>query len=183
MKVKVAQSRPTLCNPIDYKVHGILQARILQWVAFPFSRLSSQPRDWTQVSCIAGGFFTSWATREAREHWRVAYPSPVDLPNPGIEPGSPALQVDSLLTELWKKPINGVQFSCSVVSDSSRPHGLQHASPPCTSPTPGVYSNSCLSSRWCHPTISPCVIPFSSHLQSFPASGSFPTSQFFASGD
>ena len=111
MKVKVAQSCLTLCNPIDYKVHGILQARILQWVAFPFSRLSSQPRDWTQVSCIAGGFFTSWATREAQEHWRVAYPSPLDLPNPGIEPGSPALQVDSLLTELWKKPINGVQFS------------------------------------------------------------------------
>ena len=63
-KVKVAQSCLTLCNPMDYRVHGILQARILEWVAFPFSRGSSQPRDWTQVSCIAGGFSTSWATRE-----------------------------------------------------------------------------------------------------------------------
>ena len=57
--VKVAQSCPTLCNPLDYTVHGILQARILKWVAFPFSNGSSQPRDWTQVSHIAGGFFTS----------------------------------------------------------------------------------------------------------------------------
>ena len=62
---KVAQSCLTLCNPMDYTVHGILQARILEWVAFPFSRGSSQPRDQTQVSSIAGRFFTSWATREA----------------------------------------------------------------------------------------------------------------------
>ena len=58
-KVKVAQSCPTLCDPMDYTTHGILQARILEWVAFPFSRGSSQPRDQTQVSRIAGGFFTS----------------------------------------------------------------------------------------------------------------------------
>ena len=64
--VKVAQSCPTLCNPLDYTVHGILQARILEWVAFPFCRRSSWPRDWTQVSHIAGRFFTSWATREAQ---------------------------------------------------------------------------------------------------------------------
>ena len=63
--VKVAQSCPTLCNPVDYTVHGILQARILEWVAFPFSRGSSQSRDWTQVSHTAGGFFSSWASREA----------------------------------------------------------------------------------------------------------------------
>ena len=75
-----------------------------------------------------------------------------------------------------------VQFSCSVVSDSLWPHGLQHTKPPCLSPTPGVYSNSCLLTRWCHPTISSSVVPFSSHLQSFPASGSFPRSQFFTSG-
>ena len=67
--VKVAQSCPTLCDPMDYTVHGILQARILEWVAFPFSRESSQPTDGTQVSCIAGEFFTSWATREAQEYW------------------------------------------------------------------------------------------------------------------
>ena len=59
VKVKVAQSCPTLCDPIDYTVHGVLQARILEWVAFPFSRGSSQPRVQTQVSRIAGGFFTS----------------------------------------------------------------------------------------------------------------------------
>ena len=62
---QATQPCPTLCNPMIYTVHGILQARILEWVAFPFSRASSQPRDWTQVSCIAGRFFTSWATREA----------------------------------------------------------------------------------------------------------------------
>ena len=64
-EVKVAQLCLTLWNPMDYTVYGILQARILEWVAFPFSRGSSQPRDQTQVSRIAGGFFTSWATKEA----------------------------------------------------------------------------------------------------------------------
>ena len=59
-----------LCDAIDYTVHGILQARILEWVAFPFSRGSSQPRDRTQVSRIVGRFFTSWATKEAQEYWR-----------------------------------------------------------------------------------------------------------------
>ena len=68
-EVKVAQSCLTLCKPMDYIVHGILQARILEWVAFPFSRGSSQPRDQTQVSRIAGRFLTSWATREAKEYW------------------------------------------------------------------------------------------------------------------
>ena len=75
-----------------------------------------------------------------------------------------------------------VQFSLSVMSNSLWPHGLQHARPPCPSPTPRVYSNSCPSSQWCHPTISSSVIPLSSCLQSVPASGSFQISQFFASG-
>ena len=74
-----------------------------------------------------------------------------------------------------------VQFSRSVVSDSLRPHGLQHARLPCSSPTPGACSNSCPSSWWCHPTISSSVVPFSTYLQSFPESGSFSTSQFFTS--
>ena len=77
---------------------------------------------------------------------------------------------------------SSVQFSRSVVSDSLRPHELQHARPPCPSPTPGVHSNSCPSSRWCHPAISSSVIPFSSCPQSLPASGSFPMSQLFAWG-
>jgi len=68
------------------------------------------------------------------------------------------------------------------MSNSLRPHGLQHARLPCPSPTPGAYLNSCPSSRCCHPTISSSVVPFSSHLQSFPASGSFQMSQFFSSG-
>ena len=75
-----------------------------------------------------------------------------------------------------------VQFRGSVISNSLRPHGLQHARLPCLSPIPGAYSNSCPLSQWCHPTISSSVIPFSSCLQSFPASGSFPMSQFFTSG-
>ena len=67
-EVKVTQSCQTLCDLMDYSVHGILQARILEWVAFSFSRGSSQPRNRTQVSCFAGGFFTSWATREAQNN-------------------------------------------------------------------------------------------------------------------
>ena len=78
--------------------------------------------------------------------------------------------------------IGSVQFSCSVVSDSLQSHELQHARPPCPSPTPRVYSNSCPLSRWCHPTISSSVVPFSSCPQSLPASGSFPVSQLFAQG-
>ena len=74
-----------------------------------------------------------------------------------------------------------VQFSCSVLSDSLRPHGLQHSRLPCPSPTPRTCSDSCPSSWWCHSTISSSVGPFSSCLQSFPASGSFPVSPFFES--
>ena len=113
----------------------------------PFSRGSSWPRDWTQVSCIACRFFTVWATREA--------------------------------------PIMGislVQFSCSVVSDSLRPHELQHTRPPCPSPTPGVHPDSRPSSQWCHPAISSSVVPFFSCPQSLPGSESFPMSQLFAWG-
>ena len=83
---------------------------------------------------------------------------------------------------LWQTAFSSVQFSHSVVSNSLPPHGLQHARPPCPSATPAVYSNSCPLSQSCHPTISSSVIPFSSCLQSFPASGSFQMSQFFTSG-
>ena len=75
-----------------------------------------------------------------------------------------------------------VQFSCSVMSDSLWAHKLQFARPPCPSPTPKVYSNTCPLSWWCHPTISSSVVTLSSCLQSFPASGPLPMSQFFASG-
>ena len=78
--------------------------------------------------------------------------------------------------------ISSVQFSCSVASDSLRPHESQHASPPCPLPTPGVQPNWCPSSGWCHPAISCSVIPLSSCPQSLPASGSFPMSQLFEWG-
>ena len=78
--------------------------------------------------------------------------------------------------------LSSVHFSHSVISDSLWPHEPQHTRPPCPSPTPGVHSDSCPSSRWCHPAISSSVIPFSSCLQSFPGKESFPMSKFFASG-
>ena len=99
-----------------------------------------------------------------------------------------------LLTHSWIEGLLGyfqflaimnrdsVQFSLSVVSDSLRPHGLQHARPPCQSPTPGVHSDSRPSSPWCHPAISSSVVPFSSCSQCLPASESFPMSQYFPWG-
>ena len=97
------------------------------------------------------------------------------VPWPGIEPGPLAVKV--------QRPTTGppVQFSCSVVSNSLRPHGLQHTRPPCPSPTTRLHPNPCPLSRWCHPPISSCR-SLSSCLQSFPASGSFQMSQLFASG-
>ena len=86
-----------------------------------------------------------------------------------------------IFPESWG-PLCSVEFSRSVASNSLWPHGLQHARLPCPSPTSRLCSNSCPLSQWCHPTISSSVIPFSSCLQSFPASGSFPMSQFFTSG-
>ena len=86
--------------------------------------------------------------------------------------------VEHLFTNLF----SSVQFSRSVASDSSRPHELQHARPPCPSLTPGFHPNSCASSRWCHLAISSSAIPFSSCPQSLPASGSFPMSQLFTWG-
>ena len=83
---------------------------------------------------------------------------------------------------LYDFKVYSVQFSRSVMSVSLQPHGLQHTRPPCPSPTPRDYSNSCPLSWWCHPTISSSVVPFSSRLQSFPASGSFLMSQLFTSG-
>ena len=93
-----------------------------------------------------------------------------------------ALPLCWALCQARGKVKDSVLFSHSVMSDSLRPHGLKHARLPCPSPTPGACSNSCPSSQWCHPTISSSVVPFSSCLQSFPASGSFPMSQLFTSG-
>ena len=85
-----------------------------------------------------------------------------------------------IFLKLYSLQFSSVQFSRSVVSDSLRPHESQHARPPCPSPTPGVHSDSHLSSQWCHPAVSSSVVPFSSCPQSLPASESFPVSQLFA---
>ena len=95
------------------------------------------------------------------------------------QPQNYLLYIDYIIKILWYL----VQFSHSVVSNSLRPHRLHHARPPCPSPTPGVYSNSCPSSWWCRLTFSSSVVSFSSHLESFPALGSFLMSQFFISVD
>ena len=91
---------------MDYTGYGILRARMLEWVAFPFSRGSSQPRVQTQVSCIKADFYQLSHQGSPRILEWVAFHSPGDLPNPGIEPGSPALQLDSSPAELPGKPMN-----------------------------------------------------------------------------
>ena len=137
-KVEVTQSCLTLCDPMDCTVHGILQGRILEWVDFPFSRGSSKPRDRTQVSHIADGFFTSWTTREAQEYWSGwPFPSPGHLPNLGIKLRSPAFQVDSLPTELslnkcfsllWNQLYRYVNIKLMVSWTESCLHGEESCS-------------------------------------------------------
>ena len=135
-----------------------------------------------------------------QEYWsRLPFPSPGDLTDPGIELESPALQADSLPSEppgkiyiyiylnhiaIHLKLIQHCKllFSHSVMSNSLRPHGLQHTRLPCPSPPPGACSNSCPLHQWCHPTILSSVVHFSSRLPSFPASESFPVNQLFTSG-
>ena len=128
MKVKVAQSCPTLCNPMDNTAYGILKARLLEWETFPFVRGSSQPREWTQVSPHCRGILYQlshkvkvkslgrvqlFVTHQAppsmgfsrQEYWSgLPFPSPGDLPDPGIKPRSPALQADALTSAPPGKP-------------------------------------------------------------------------------
>ena len=128
-------------------------------------------------------------TGAQRNQW---IPACLPLSPPNTSPSPPTLQayggpdpIPRCLAVVHSDPSSyyfTVQFSCSVMSDSLWPNGLQHARPPCPSPTPRVYSSSCPLSWWCHPAISSSIVPFSSCLQSFPASGSFQKSQFFASG-
>ena len=109
---------------------------------------------------------------------------PAEAPGriPGLGCGFGLLSLIACLLWVWDRMEWVVQFSSSVISSSLWPHGLQYARLPCPSPTPGAYSNSCPSRRWCHPTISSSVVPFASCLQSFLASESLPMSQFFPSG-
>ena len=93
-----------LCDPMDYTIHGILQGRILEWVAMPSFRQSSPPRDWTQSPTLQKDSLPAEPLREVQEYWSGwPMPSPGDLPDPGIKPGSPALQADSLPADLWGK--------------------------------------------------------------------------------
>ena len=161
---KSLQSCPTLCNSMDCRppgssVHGILQATILELVAMPSSRGSSWPRDWTWFSYLLYWQADSW---------------------PLVPPGRPTLIASVQFSSVAQScPTLSVQFSRSVVSNSLRPHELQHTRPPCPSPTPGVHSNPRPASQWCHPAISSSVVPFSPCPQSLPASESFPMSQLF----
>ena len=203
---KLLQLCPTLCDPIDGSppgspVPGILQARTLEGVAISFSNAWKGK---VKVKSLSRLLATPWTAAfqappsmgfSKQEYWSgVPLPSLVDL-----------LVYDFWKTR-WSLPhllyygifisafiqckflqyhcnlINSVQFSHSVMSDSLQPHQLQHARPPCPSPTPGVHSNSYPSSQWCHPAISSSVIPFSSCPQSLSASESFPMSQLFSWG-
>ena len=135
-----------------------------------------------------------WFLGGGRSHWGHSWwwraegrvlmepPTLIWRRKPLPESLEPSGQSPELHRPAWEHLFLSVQFSPSVVSDSLWPHGLQHTRPPCPLPTPRVYSNSSPSSGWCHPVISSSVVPFCSRLQSFPASGSFPMSQFFPWG-
>ena len=161
---------------------GFLQARKLERVIFPSPGELLDPgiKPASLASpALTGGFFISWSIRKAQEGRKA------EERNSGCSLCCREV-VCPLVYGLMKvrQPLAHqlVQFSCSVMSDSLWPHGLQHARLPCPSPAPGVYSNSCPSSRWCHPAISSSVVCFSSIPRCFPASGSFPMSQLFAWG-
>ena len=149
--------------------------------------LSSLTRDQTHVPSIGRWILNHWTTRKVPE---LFLESSQWLPCAARAEGCCSGGLWWCHANCGHNPwswdqFNGfssVQFTHSVMSDSLRTHGLQHARPPCPLPTPRVYPNPCPLSGWCHPAISSSVIPFSSCLQFFPASGSFPMSQFFASG-
>ena len=144
------------CSPPGSSVHEISQARILEQAVVSFSRGSCRPKDQTCIACIGRQILYHWATREALPYsYRF----------------------------LQSLPLSSHLCCCSVTCLTLLPHGLQHTRLPCPSSSPGVCLNSCPLSWWCHPTISSSVVPFSSCLKSFPASGSIPISQHFASGD
>ena len=141
---------------------------------------------WTQcfpAQCTGWGQLTGPAWRPEVDSLREVPQQPPECPAHSWErPDAWSWEVRAAPVLCLRKAFLSMQFSRSVVSDSLWPHGLQHARLPCPSPSPGVCSNSCPLSQWCHPTISSSVVPVSSRLQSFPASGAFPMTQLFASG-
>ena len=177
-------SRVRLCVTPQTAAHqvpipGILQARTLEWVAISFSnawkwkaKVKSLSRVWLFATPWTAAYQAPPPMGFSRQEYRSGVPSP-----------SPYKRVNNIIWEMKNNfSIQSVQFSRSVMSDSLWPHGLQHTRLPCPSPTPRACSNSCPSSRWYYSTISSSVVSFSSCLQSFPASGSFPMSQIFTSG-
>ena len=168
----------------EYSLEGLMLKLKLQYFGHLMQRTDSLEKPWCWESLKAGGEgdnrgWDGWMASST--HWTWVWASSGSwwwTGKPGVlwSMGSQRVRHD------WatKHSIRSVQSSRSVVSDSLRPRGLQHARPPCPSPTPRAYSNSCLSCWWCHPTISSSVIPFSSCTQSFPATGSFQMSQLFA---
>ena len=146
-----------------------------------FLSFSLSPGIWTNITIVSKNWVSQFQLL-SDEEWDWTMWNPGEIAHWWLFPWDVAHVSGVLENRGCNAGFSSVQFSCSVVSDSLRPYGLEHARPPCPSPTPGVYSNSCPLSQWCHPTISSSVLPFSSRLQSFPASGSFQTSQFFASG-
>ena len=162
-------------------VHGIVQARILEWVDISFS----WARNRTRVSCISGRWLTNWAVRGV-----IFIVLQINL-NSSVEIN---LQYDQFFVQYGLASLaffgyfeytifSSVQFTGSVLSNTLQPHGLQHTRLPCPPPTPGACSNSCPSSWWCYLTISSSAASLSFCVQAFPASGSFPMSWLFISGD
>ena len=157
------------------------------WQVYPFLELRNLiprallPSSGNYIKCSHKANFLSYFLSHHSNQPCISFSVPLPdscLSAPRIEN---IWSVTRAIFEIWDLvPIR--QFSRSVMSDSLRPHGPQHARPPCPSPTPGVHSNSRPSSWWCHPTISSSVVPFSSRLQSFPASQAFQMRQFFAWG-
>ena len=186
----------------------LLDVELLEWLTavYPMSQLSpagaGPGASWfvgvQSLSCVqlfATPWIAAWQTSFSFPiSWSLLIFMSIELVMPSnhfilyhllllLPPIIPSIRVfsdESTLHIRW--PFSSVQFSRSVMSDCLWPHELQHTRPPCPSPTPTVYSNSCPSSRWCHPAISSSLSPFSSCPQSLPASGSFPLSQLFAWG-
>ena len=165
------------CSPPGSSFYGIFQARVLEYFAISFSRGSSWPKHWMcsppPSPEMAGGCFTTEPLGLSLlclvTHLCLTLWDPMNCSPPGFF----VTVVEWVAMPSSRTRVDSVQFSLSVVSDSLQPHGLQHPRLLCLSPTPRACSKSCQSNWWCHPTILSSVIPFSSCLQSFPASGSY----------
>ena len=149
-EVKVTQSCLTFCKPIDYTVHGILQARILECLSLLQGVFPTQRSNLGLPRCRRILYQLSHKGSPRTLEW-VAYPFSSGSSWPRYQTGVSYIVGGFFTNWAIKEALSSVQFSCSVVSDSLRPHESQHNRPPCPSPTPGVHSDSHPSSQWCHP--------------------------------